>query len=183
MRELFVSRRRGFYAQAGLVELERLGAEELADHIGARFEQGHRDVGEGLGPLLDLAAGHPQRAMLLAYHLYELTRPKRRADTDTWTRALADACKSVDDEIQAAWRSLPTGQQRLVSVIADGTLPLNSRAARERFGLSRTGGYRDALDRLAGDGIITAADTLARWRVVDPLFALWLAGGRAWPPR
>lgn len=181
MRELFTSRRRGFYAQAGLVEIGPLDPQDLAEYVGSRFEQGNRDVGDALGPLLDLAAGHPQRAMLLAYHVYELTPARSRADSATWSTALANACREIDGEIQATWRSLPQGRQRLVSVIADGRLRLNSRAAQERYGLSHSGGYRDALDRLAGEGVIVAADTPSRWRVVDPMFGLWLANDRSWP--
>jgi len=189
MRELFASRRRGFYAQAGLVEIRPLGPEELAEYIGRRFEQHSRDPGDTLGPLLDLAAGHPQRAMLLAHHVYERTRPRTTADSDTWSKALVAACKQVDGEVQATWRSLPTGQQRLVSVIADGTIGLATREARLRYGLPKSGGHRAGLESLEADGHIVRTakspsaqeGTVSGWKLVDPLFALWVRGGRAWP--
>ena len=41
------------------------------------LRSGGRDPGEALEPLLRVADGHPQRAMLLAHHLYENTRPER----------------------------------------------------------------------------------------------------------
>jgi hypothetical protein len=181
MRELFTSRRRGFYAQAGLIEIGPLAPDDLAEYIGDRFEHRNRDVGDALGPLLDLAMGHPQRAMLLAYHVYDRTRVHKSADTDTWARALDAACKEIDGEIQAVWRALPSSHQRLVTVIADGTIGLGTRAAKERYGLSRTGGHRVALEALEGDGQIVRADTRSGWSLVDPMFALWLRGGRAWP--
>src|SRR3954451_15096565 len=74
MRDLFADRRHAFFAQATPVELGPLPADELADYITARFADGRRDPGEALGPLLDAAQGHPQRAMLLAHHLYERVR-------------------------------------------------------------------------------------------------------------
>jgi uncharacterized protein len=50
MRDLFSDRRHAFFAQAKPVDLPRLGAEDLADYIGSRFESGGRDqrrVGRG----------------------------------------------------------------------------------------------------------------------------------------
>jgi hypothetical protein len=44
---------------------------EFADYLEMRFSERERDLGDALGPLLDVADGHPQRAMLLAHHLYE----------------------------------------------------------------------------------------------------------------
>ena len=68
MRDLFSDRRHAFFAQAAPVRLGPLPADELADFITTRFPAGRRDPGEALGPLLDVAEGHPQRAMLLAHH-------------------------------------------------------------------------------------------------------------------
>src|SRR6204780_4400409 len=63
MRDLFSDRRHAFFAQAKPVDLPRLGAEDLAEDIGSRFESGDRDPGEALEFLLARADGHPQRAM------------------------------------------------------------------------------------------------------------------------
>jgi hypothetical protein len=181
MRELFGSRRRAFYSQAGLVVLGPLGAADLAEEIGARFAAHRRDPGDALDPLLDLAAGHPQRAMLLAHHLFQRTRVGHPADSDTWARALSDAVRDADGEVQATWQALSVTQQRLMAAIADGTVALASRDARAGFGLAKTGGHRRVLEHLEGDGHLVRAPTPSGWAVVDPLFALWLRNGRAWP--
>ncbi len=181
MRELFGSRRRAFYAQAGLVEIGALDAQDLAEHIGGRFAARGRDAGEALGPLLDLARGHPQRAMLLAHHLFQRTPPKGVAGTGTWAVALADAVREVDGEVQVVWGALRPLEQRLVAAIADAIVTLASRAALSRYGLQKSGANRGALERLEGEGHLVRADTVSGWQVVDPLFALWLRGGRAWP--
>jgi uncharacterized protein len=182
MRELFGDRRRAFFAQAGLVELGPLDEGDLAEHVGARFAAQRRDAGEALDALLDLCGGHPQRAMLLAHHLFERTPPAGTADSDTWSAALLDAVREVDGEIHAAWRSLTATQQRLVSTIADGTVGLASREALARYGLAKSGAHRQALERLEGDGhLVRSTATASGWQIVDPLFALWLRSGRAWP--
>ena len=79
-----------------------LPADALADFIVARFEDGRRDPGEAIGPLLDTAEGHPQRAMLLAHHLYEHTPARAVADVETWADALRAAQREALGEILAA---------------------------------------------------------------------------------
>jgi hypothetical protein len=182
MRELFASRRRAFFAQAKPVELSPLPPDDLADYCADRFASQGRDIGEALGSLLDTAQGHPQRAMLLAHHLFTHTPHKSTADSETWASALTEACREVDPEIQTSWAALSTTAQRMLAVIADGTIPLNGRQAEERYGLRKSGANRKTLQQLADDAHIAPhAGAATRWRVVDPLLALWLRNGRSWP--
>lgn len=183
MRELFSDRRRGFYAQAGQIELPALNPQDLAEHIGGRFEDHRRDVGGALGPLLDVAQGHPQRAMLLAYHVYEHTPVNVTADTDTWTASLRSACLEVDGEIQEAWRGLTRTEQRIAALVADGQDRLGSKGAQARFGLARSGTNSRTAERMADEAIVVPdPGTASGWRITDPLFGLWLKSGRRWPP-
>src|SRR3954471_8280494 len=127
MRELFADRRHAFFAQAAPVELGPLPADELADYIAARFEDGRRDPGQALGPLLDAAQGHPQRAMLLAHHLYERLAPGAPAGIETWTATHADARREAESETQVLWQSCTTLERRVLKVIAHRTVPLTGR--------------------------------------------------------
>jgi hypothetical protein len=69
-----------------------------------------------------------------------------------------------------------------MAAISQRTMPLQGQAARERYGISKTGGNRSTIDHLQGDGHIVAdATTATGGRVVDPLLALWLANDRSWP--
>jgi hypothetical protein len=182
MEELFADRRRAFYAQARPLTLEPLPADELGDFVAATFEAHHRDAGDALGPLLDTARGHPQRAMLLAHHLFAQTPANASADTDAWSRALAAAFRDSDGEVQATWGALSLSRQRVAAVVADGTLQLNSAGAGQRYGLSRGGASAATARSLAAEGLL-AQDPGARsgWRVVDPLIEIWIRSGRAWP--
>jgi hypothetical protein len=181
MRELFASRRRAFFGQAAPVELGPLAADDLAPFIAERFVARRRDPGDALGPLLDLAGGHPQRAMLLAHHLFGATKPGAAADSDAWTTALRGACREVNGEITTLWERLPTTERRLASAIADRQVGLFSRQATAAYGLPRTGANRRALLSLRDAGDIVEDDAPPGWRIVDPLFALWLRSGRSWP--
>jgi hypothetical protein len=182
MRDLFSDRRHAFFAQAKPVDLPPLGADDLAEYIGSRFQSGSRDAGEALELLLRTADGHPQRAMLLAHHLYEHTRSGATATSEEWVTAFASAIRDADPEVQAAWDSWNNSERRVMAVISERVTPLQGRVARERYGISKTGSNQDTIDRLEGDGEVVADETTAtKWRVVDPLLELWLANGRSWP--
>ena len=183
MRDTFADRRYAFFAQAAAVPLGELPADALAQFISDQFAAGGRDPGDGLGPLLDLAVGHPQRSMQLAHHLYLQTSRGRRASTDGWGAALAATFTEAGEEIYTAWHSLSPTQQRVVSVLASRTVKLNSAEATRRYGLVKSGtSTGKALDQLAREGgIVSAADAVAGWRLVDPLFDLWVRSGRSWP--
>ncbi|HUH81500.1 MAG TPA: ATP-binding protein [Solirubrobacteraceae bacterium] len=182
MRDLFSDRRHAFFAQAMPVDLGPLGGPDLADYIGERFEAGRRDPGEALEPLLRVADGHPQRAMLLAHHLYQSTRPRTRSGPEQWLRAFAAATRDANPEVQAVWDSWSNSERRLGAVIAQRTIPLQGKGARERYGVTKSGNNEATVDRLQREGQLVADPrTATGLRVVDPLLELWLANGRGWP--
>ncbi len=183
MRDLFSDRRHAFFAQAKPIDLPRLEAEDLAEYIGSRFETRRRDPGEALEPLLATVDGHPQRAMLLAHHLYEHTKPGSSATSREWLTAFDAATRDANPEVEAAWDSWNNSERRLMAVISRRVTPLQGRVARERYGVSKTGSNQDTIERLQRDGHVVAdSTTKTGWRVVDPLLELWLANGRNWPP-
>ncbi len=182
MRDLFSDRRHAFFAQAKPIALPRLGSEDLANYIGVRFQRSDRDPGEALELLLRTADGHPQRAMLLAHHLYELTSRGTPASSDEWVKAYAAATLDATPEVQAAWDSWNNSQRRIMSVIATRTTPLQGRVAQEEFGVSKTGGNQSTIAGLEREGqVVSDETTRTGWRVVDPLLEQWLAHGRSWP--
>jgi hypothetical protein len=182
MRDLFSDRRHAFFAQAKPIPLPRLGSEDLADYIAARFGDGGRDAGDALELLLRTADGHPQRAMLLAHHLYQQTEPGVAASSEEWVAAYAAATLDATSEVQAAWDSWNNSERRIVAVVATRTTALQGRLALEEFGVSKTGSNRLTIAALEREGQLVADEqTRTGWRVVDPLLEQWLANGRAWP--
>jgi uncharacterized protein len=177
MRELFSDRRHAFFAQAAPVDLGPLPADALADHIAARFAETRRDPGEGLGPLLDAAEGHPQRAMLLAHHLFLQVEPGGRVEIEDWTAAYEAARREAEGEVEVLWDSCSNLERRVLKAIAHRAVALTGREAAARFGLAKSGSTQVAVDRLVSEGHLVA-DRGGRsgYRIVDPFLGAWLRG-------
>lgn len=178
MRELFANRRRAFYGQAAPVEVPPLSAEDVAEYVASRFQRNERDVGEALEPLLALGAGHPQRTMLLAHALFELTPAGAAATQETWRRAYERALRQIGDELRSIWTGLPIGQRRGLTVIAENSASLYGSG--RSHGGSRGGAVRSSIRALEDRGEITAEPTTRTgYRLTDPLLAAWIVEGRA----
>jgi hypothetical protein len=175
MRELFSDRRHAFFAQATPIPLGVLPPDVLADDIAARFQAADRDPGDGLGPLLDLSGGHPQRAMLLAHHLFLLTPHGETAGPDTWIRAQEAARREVSGEIQVLWADATKVQRRVLKALAEGEVKLGSQAASVRYDLIRGSTTTAAVEKLTAEGHVVADLTaVSGHRLVDPFLAAWL---------
>jgi hypothetical protein len=171
MEQLFGARERPFYGQARPFALDPLGDADIAEYVGARFEATRRDVGTALDPLLDLAAGHPQRAMLLAHHLWEQTAIGEVAEADRWQRALENVLAEQDEALGAAWDALETKEQAVYAALATGGAGLFAERTLVRFNLSKSSA-RYAREALGRAGQIRKVD--GAWHPVDPLLARWV---------
>jgi uncharacterized protein len=114
MNALFGDRRRPFWEQARPERIGRLDAEDIAVYIAERFASFRRDPGRALALLLDSAAGHPQRAMLLANQLFEHTPVGKSADEHVWELARDAAAAMLSPSFDAEWRRTETNQQRVL---------------------------------------------------------------------
>lgn len=172
MRELFGDRRRAFYAQARELALPPLADQDVARFLDSRFTHSDRDVGAALAPLLSLAAGHPQRTVLLAHALWEHTEAGSTADEVTFDDALGQAMSELLSDFQGVWSGLPTGQRRVLVQIAENTAGLYASAA---LG-GRGGSVGSALAALVDRGeVVPDPSVRTGHRVVDPLLSLWRA--------
>ncbi len=171
MEQLFEHKDRPLYGSAVPMRLGRLPNDEIAAYIAQRFEATGRRAGEALGPLIDAADGHPQRAMLLAHRLWELVSRGETADLDDWTHAHAAALAELDAEFDAQWRGFDASEQKTMrAVIAGHGSPYKGDVLR-RLELTKDM-VRKALPRLTATAEIEAVD--GKQAVVDPLFAQWI---------
>jgi uncharacterized protein len=178
MEQLFEVRDRPLYGSAVPMRLGRLDPGDVGEYVAARFAQTGRGVGEGLGPLLQAAAGHPQRAMLLAHHLWAVVGEGESASIDDWRRAYASALAELDAEFDAEWRHLDASSQKTLRSILEGDGSPYRGDILRRLALTKDM-VRKALPRLAAAAMIERHGD--QHEIVDPLFAAWIARG-AEPP-
>jgi uncharacterized protein len=170
MAELFGRHERPFFGQARAFELQPLADFDIAEYVGERFEKTRRGVGAALDPMLDLAAGHPQRAMLLAHQLWEQTPVDKEADVDCWQRTLTTVFAEQDEALRAAWDALETKEQAVYAALAVGGAGLFAERTLTRFNLSKSSA-RYAREALVRGGQIRKVD--GGWQPVDPLLVRW----------
>ena len=171
MAQLFEAPHAPLYGQAAPLRLGRLPAPDLAAYVADRFRGTEREVGDALGPLLEVADGHPQRAMLLAHRLWEEVPQGEAATHASWQRAYAAALAQLDPELDAHWQRLTTVEQKtLRAVVGGGGSPYRT-ALLERLDLQKASAQQ-ALRNLSGRGEVERDER--RYRLVDPLFAVWI---------
>jgi hypothetical protein len=172
MKQLFEDRDRPLYGSAVPIRLGRLADADVAAYTADRFEEGERSVGEALNPLLAASDGHPQRAMMLAHHLWEQVARGEAATLEHWRAAHASALDELQPQFDAQWRGFSTAEQRTMrAVIAGDGSPYRQRVL-DRLGLDKSGAQK-AIRRLNASADLEQEGR--RQRVVDPLFAEWIA--------
>ncbi len=171
MKQLFEQTDRPLYGSAVPMRLGRLRDADIAAYVSERFRESGRGVGEALNPLLAVADGHPQRAMLLAHRLWEEVGEGDAATLESWSVAHEAALSEVEPEFDARWRRFPASEQRAMrAVIAGEGSPYRS-AVLDRLALTKTVAQK-ALDRLRATAEIETEGN--KQRIVDPLFAEWI---------
>jgi hypothetical protein len=172
MRQLFENRDRPLYGSAVPMRLGRLADADIAEYVGRRFADTGRSAGEGVNPLVAAAGGHPQRAMMLAHHLWERVERGEAATLDDWRAAHESVLAELHPQFDAQWRGFSTTEQRAMrAVIAGDGSPYRQRVL-QRLDLDKSGAQR-AVRRLNESADLEQDGR--RQLVVDPLFAEWIA--------
>jgi hypothetical protein len=172
MLALFSDRERPLFGQARPIQLGPLQEAALGDYIESRFEQTGRSAGEVLDSLLALVRGHPQRAMLIAHHLWEATPRGESADLDTFAAALDAVDRELREAFERTWERLRTNEARALAALAASEESLFHQRTLARFGLSKSGAEHGR-DKLIEYGEVQRLDD-GRLVIVDPLLERWV---------
>jgi hypothetical protein len=171
MHQLFGLHERPFFGQARVFRLAPLSDADLIEYVGARFEETGREAMPGLMALLEMAQGHPQRAMLLAHHLWERTPRGGEATPEIWMDVLTSVLEEHGEALEAAWDAMGRNEQGVMAALSHGRESLFNQRTLSRFNLSK-GAAQHARDKLAQMGHIHQID--GEWKLVDPLLAWWI---------
>jgi hypothetical protein len=110
--------------------------------------------------------------MMLAHHLWEQVARGEAATLEHWRAAHASALDELQPQFDAQWRGFSTAEQRTMrAVIAGDGSPYRQRVL-DRLGLDKSGAQK-AIRRLNASADLEQEGR--RQRVVDPLFAEWIA--------
>ena len=170
---LFTNRERPLFDQARPIQLDLLRDDDLLEYIGERFERGERDPREALDALVDLVRGHPQRAMLLAHHLWEQVPRGGTADLETFDQALANVDRETGEAFEKLWDDLADkpNQRKVLAALANSNETLYNRRTLEAYGLAKGSA------QTAARALVDRGDVRRRQRgflLVDPLLERWL---------
>lgn len=171
MRALFADRERPLFGQARPLELPPLPAEaSVADVLRLAENHGVPLDAFAVGRIVERGDGHPQRTMLLAAHLFELTALGEEAP-DLASLALDLALAETRDVHQGVWDGLRRAERAVLTALADGDPPTGQQTAEEHR-IARASLQR-ALERLAGEEVhVLPRD--GRPALADPLLREWL---------
>jgi predicted protein tyrosine phosphatase len=171
MRALFSEYERPFYGQARPLELSTLPLDEAANDIEGMLRADGFEANGAVDELLAFTAGHPQRTILLAHHLYELL--DRGESLDRPAAAAIDlALTETADALQALWDGFDRNERVVLMALGDGQAPTGSIVANEHRIPRST--LRQALDRLLADQRHVQRDVEGRPYLLDPLLGEWL---------
>jgi hypothetical protein len=170
MRALFEDRERPFYGQARPLALPPLPADEAVRDIGVTLAGEDLPVTAAVVEIVAAAAGHPQRTMLLAHHLFNVLS-EGAAVQDAARAALERSLTEVEDALQAVWDGLDRPERLVVLALAQGNAPTGSGVAAEHSIARST--LRAALERLSErEQHVVRRD--GHPQLLDPLLGEWL---------
>ncbi|HEX6665072.1 MAG TPA: hypothetical protein VF081_00575 [Solirubrobacterales bacterium] len=173
LEEYFNSRKRPLFDQARPIYLDPLDSVDLGDYIASRFSATGKDSGEILDLLLGIARGHPQRAMLLAHHLWEATDDGGVATEDTMDRSLEQIDRETKERFEGTWQAIAgtANKRRTLKALALSDETLYNQRTLRRFKLSK--GQAQSGERgLISSGEVVRVD--GRATIVDPLLERWI---------
>jgi uncharacterized protein len=174
----FADRKRPLFDQARPLYLAPLSDLDLGDYIAAKFEETDRDAGDALDLLLDLVRGHPQRAMLLAHHLWEQVPPGQIANADTFDKALAALDSELRERFEYTWSQLSrkAAASRVLKALALSPETLYNGRTLAAFELSKSQAA-SGIKALEKDGELWPVG--GRPQIIDPLLERWVQLRRA----
>lgn len=168
LRALFEDRQRPLFGQAREVSLSPIEAEAIADWVGGRFGQAGRQLPpESTLALAARAAGHPQRAAMVAHFLWE----QPRLDEAGVSAAEAEALRAASGELEQLWSDLSRARRQVLGAVAEGEPRLLAAPSIEAMGLGKST-VQQARDGLVAEGLLRRERSDIE--IVDPFLARWI---------
>jgi len=170
---IFNERQRPFFGSAINYPLKPLPPEELAQFIAGQFRENNKECSQGIArQVASLVEYHPYYAQKLSFFVYELSDAVSEETINRGTERLLMSEKPV---FEAIIQGLSPHQRLILQALArDPTQKLLANAYIHKHRLGSVGGVQHSARKLEELDLIERNETSGYWRLVDPIFALWM---------
>jgi len=170
---MFSDRKRPFFQSAMNLELPPLPHEDIVDFLAELFSQEGKDCPKGLcADISKKVSQHPYYVQRLAREVYDLG--KKEISIEDVDRALANVIDTERYAFEASLSRLTIPQVRVIRTLAES--PSKEMLSGEFIGKCGLppSSVQFARDKLKSEDLIEKDQKSGIWRVVDPVFAMWL---------
>lgn len=170
---IFNDRQRPFFQSAINYPLPPLPVEALTEFIREQFNGANRSCDQEVAShLVLLVKGHPYYTQKLAFFIYELSE---KVSEEVVHQGLEKLLWSEKPVFEAIIQGLSSHQRLLLRALAqEATSKLLANAFIQKYGLGSVGGVQHSARLLEELDLIEKDEDSGCWRLVDPVFALWL---------
>jgi uncharacterized protein len=173
MRRIFSDANEPFWRSAKQMELGTIDEQPFAEYIERQFTRtGRRIDAEAIAAILAITHGHPYATQELCYFVWQDTRPRQRANTQSVMGALEEVLNSEHAHFTLVWERASAQQRLLLRALAEEPGHPLTDSYRSRHSLPGASGVQRALEALERDELI-ARDRGRAW-VVEPFLAEWV---------
>jgi hypothetical protein len=170
---IFNDRQRPFFRSAINYPLKSLPPEELTQFIAGQMRQNNKKCPTRIARrLASLVEYHPYYAQKLCFFVYEFSDA---ISEETIRRGTEKLLMSERPVFEAVIQGLSAHQRLLLQALAkDSTQKLLANAYLRKHRLGSVGGVQHSIKKLEELDLIERNETSGYWRLVDPMFSLWM---------
>ena len=172
LKDMFTNKKRPFYKSAFLYNLQRIPEEDFVSYILQKFSGTGKECSkDAANKIYNISQGYPYYVQKLASITWDLT--EKKCDIEKVQKAYRILLKDETFDYENILSSLTLVQKSLLKAIAlDPTSSLFKTNYLKKYSIS-IGGAQKGLKTLLLKDIIEK-DEEGTYRVVDPVFRLWL---------
>lgn len=170
---IFNERQRPFFQSAINYPLKTLPVDELVEFIAEQFTKNKRKCNQDIArQLVSLVGCHPYYSQKVAFFVYELSG---KVTVEAIRQGIEKLILSEKPVFEATLQPLSPHQRLLLQALAkEPTQKLLASDYIRNHRLGSVGGVQHSARLVADLDLIEKDEETGSWRVVDPVFAMWL---------
>lgn len=164
MQEIFANPTKPFYRFSQIYELKNLEIEESRKFVMDKFRSSGVEIeNDAFNTIYELTNGHAYYLQALSYHLWFLTKDKKKVERADVYSALKRVIFGEKAAFESLWDELTPNQKKVLNVLSRDLSPYSIRIS--------AGSVNRALESLKK---IDLVDKNGEFKITDPIFKLWL---------